>query len=759
MPLRRPTALALVLLAPLLALAEPAPAVSPAPAPASPAASTPRVLKPDPGLSLELRGIIRLLEEVHFNRDKVTPASYAEVIPNTFKAFDGQRLFFLATDLAEFQARNRPEALYWNLSTLGRLDPAFAIYARYEERVRDRIHWITTRLAGDFDFTDDSTYELDRRELPWPADAADADALWEKRLRFELLQELLNPKAKATAAAAPEGVQPAPPAGQQTLADAKEVVRKRYDRLLKNLSDFEADDVAEVFLSAIAGLYDPHSIYFSPDTYDDFSINMRLQLFGIGALLGIEEDVCVLKEIIPGGPADLSRALKPNDKILAVAQDNGEFVEVVGMKLRRIVQMIRGEKGSKVRLLIQPADAADAAVRKELVLVRDLINLDSARAHAAVFQVPDASGKPQPLGVITLPTFYGRDSRESKEQNSATDDIAVLIKRLKEQGIKGLVLDLRRNGGGLLTEAVSLTGLFIPSGPVVQVKSYAGEVKIDDDRDPSVAYDGPLVVLTSRFSASASEIVAGALQNYGRAIVVGDTSTHGKGSVQTVIEMGNVIPQLNRNGAKAGATKVTVQKFYLPNGASTQLKGVIPDIVVPSIDEFLPIGEQDLPHALPWDEISPSFYEAKPIPPATLEKLRAASSARLGALPEFDLLKKSIARAKERQAEKTVSLNLEKRRAGKAEDKAFRDETTAARKALEANDAYAFTEYFVAPPPPPRIKADKTPEEQNPDNPDEDADEDSTERYAKMDVYLRESLRVLQDLRTLAPAPELAASK
>ncbi len=737
MPLRRPTALALALLAPLLALAEPAaPAVSSAPATPA-AASAPRVLKPDPGLSLELRGIIRLLEEVHFNRDKVTPASYAEVIPNTFKALDGQRLFFLASDLAEFQARHRPESLYWNLSTLGRLDPAFAIYARYEERVRDRIHWITTRLAGDFDFAGDSTYELDRRELPWPADATAADALWEDRLRFELLQELLNDKP---------------------LDEAKSKVAKRYDRLLKNLSDFEADDVAELFLSAIAGLYDPHSIYFSPDTYDDFSINMRLQLFGIGALLGIEEDVCVLKEIIPGGPADLSHALKPNDKILAVAQENGEFVEVVGMKLRRIVQMIRGEKGSKVRLLVQPADAADAAVRKELVLVRDLINLDSARAHAAVFQVPDATGKPQPLGVITLPTFYGRDSRDSKDQNSATDDIALLIKRLKEQGIKGLVLDLRRNGGGLLTEAVSLTGLFISSGPVVQVKSYAGEVKIDDDRDPSVAYDGPLVVLTSRFSASASEIVAGALQNYGRAIVVGDTSTHGKGSVQTVIEMGNVIPQLNRNGAKAGATKVTVQKFYLPNGASTQLKGVVPDIIVPSIDEFLPIGEQDLPHALPWDEISPSFYDATPIPPPTLAALRARSTARLGDLPEFDLLKKSIARAKERQAEKTVSLNLEKRRAGKAEDKAFRDETNAARKALETSDAYSFTEYFVAPPPPPRIKAEKTAEEQNSDDPDA-ADEDSGERYAKMDVYLRESLRVLQDLRTLAPAPELAASK
>lgn len=705
--------------------------------PASSISSAPRVFKPDDSLRLELRGLIRLLEEVHFDRDQVTPASYSEVLPNLFQALDGQRLFLLSSDLVEFQARHRPESLYWNLSTLGRLEPAFDVYARYEKRVRERIQWILTRLPGDFDFASDDTYEIDRRELPWAADLSAADTLWEGRLKFELLQELLNDKP---------------------LDEARTKVVKRYERLLRNLDDFEANDVVEVFLGAIASLYDPHSTYFSPDTYDDFSINMRLQLFGIGALLGVEEDVCVLKEIIPGGPADLSRTLKPNDKILAVAQDQGEFVEVVGMNLRRIVQLIRGEKGTRVRLLIQPADAADTAVRREIMLVRDLINLDSARAHGAIFQVPDASGKAQPIGVITLPTFYGRDSRDAKDQNSATDDIAVLLKRLQVQGIKGLVLDLRRNGGGLLTEAVSLTGLFIPSGPVVQIKNYAGEVKIDEDTDPSVAYAGPLVVLTSRFSASASEIVAGALQNYGRAIVVGDTSTHGKGSVQTVIEMGNVIPQLANTDTKSGATKVTVQKFYLPNGASTQLRGVVPDIVIPSIEEFLPIGEQDLPHALAWDEISTSFYENQPLPPGTLTSLRANSATRLGVLPEFDLLKKNIARFQERQAEKAISLNLETRRAGKADDKAFREENIAARKALEASYSYPFTEYFVAPPPPARIKAAE-PVANSGDNALGIEDEDEDARYAAMDVYLRESMRIVQDLRALTFSTKLAAAE
>jgi carboxyl-terminal processing protease len=725
-----------LLFAPLLALAQPSPAgQTPTTSPAGPTAA--RELKPTSGLSLELRGLIRLLEEVHFNRDQVTPASYAEVIPNTFKALDGQRLFLLASDLQEFQDEFRPDSLYWNLATLGRLDAAFAIQSRHEQRVRERIQWIHRRLNGEFDFTGADAYEIDRHELPWPVDASAADTLWEQRLKFELLQEILN---------------------QKTLDEARTKIAKRYDRLLKNLEDIESGDVAEIFLTAIAGLYDPHSNYFSPDTYDDFSINMRLQLFGIGALLSIDEDVCVLKEIIPGGPADLSRALKPNDKILAVAQADSEFVEVVGMKLRRIVQMIRGEKGTKVRLLVQPADAEDAAVRKEIVILRDLINLDSARAHAAVFQVPGTDGQLRSLGVITLPTFYGRDSRDSKDQNSATEDIKTLITRLKEQKVEGLVLDLRRNGGGLLGEAVSLTGLFIPSGPVVQVKNYAGEVKIEEDRDPAVAYDGPLVVLTSRFSASASEIVAGALQNYGRALVIGDTSTHGKGTVQTVIEMGNVIPQLARKGQTAGATKVTVQKFYLPSGASTQLKGVVPDLVIPSVDEFLPIGEQDLPHALAWDDISPSLYDATKLPPEALAILRARSTDRLEHLPEFALLKKSIARFKERQAEKTVSLNLEQRRAGKVADKAFRDESTTTRKALEAADAYPFTEFFVSPPPPPRIKADKKPDdpasEENLDEENSDADSDT--RYAKMDVYLRESLRILEDLRTLRTPPRVA---
>ncbi len=734
-----------LLLAPLLALATPPPAAPAAPGPTAalvpppavpPVATAPtRNLEATAALRQELRALIHLLEEVHFNRDQVRPSSYVELIPNAFRALDRQKLFLLNSDLEEFQERNRPEALYFNLATLGRLETAFAIHARYDQRVRERVAWIQQRLPGDFDFSTDATYELERRELPWPADAAEADALWERRLKFELLQELLN---------------------NRSLDEARAKVARRYERVLRNLDDFDSGDVAEVFLTAIAGLYDPHSTYFSPETYEDFGINMRLQLFGIGALLGLEDDVCVLKEIIPGGPADLSRQLRPNDKIHAVAQGDGEFVEIVGMKLRRIVQMIRGEKGTQVRLLVQPADAADAAVRREIVLTRDLINLDSARAHGAIFQVPNERGQTRPFGVIPLPPSYGRERDGASPQTSASSDIAELIKRLKAENIEGLVLDLRRNGGGLLSEAVAITGLFIPSGPVVQIKNYAGEVKIDADQNPAVAYSGPLVVLTDRFSASASEIVAGALQNYGRAVIVGDSSTHGKGTVQTVIEMERVIPARNRTGAATGASKLTVQKFYLPNGASTQLRGVVPDIVLPSVNEFFPIGEQDLPHAMAWDEVSPSLFDATPISGTDLKFLRQRSAARMEELPEFALLRRSIERFRDRQAERTVSLNLETRRAGKVEDRTFGEETRAARRSLEENYAFAFTEVFVAPPPPPRIRAERRDDDDSGlDGGEEEPDNDT--RYAKMDVHLRESLRILHDVRALSPAVAVAA--
>ena len=673
---------------------------------------------------VEASTLIQLLQQYHYNRDAVSAASYAEVIPDYMASMDGQHLFFLESDKQTFLKRYQPDSLYWTITSMGKIDPAYAIFSAYQKRAAERVAWIQEALKKGFDFNTKDSYVIDRAKSAWPATPAEADELWSQRLRFEMIKELLNKK---------------------TVEEATKIVSKRYERLLKNIADMESSDISEMFLASIARLYDPHSTYFSADTYADFGIQMRLQLVGIGALLGIEEDVCVIKDIIPGGPADLDKQLKPNDKIIAVAQEGEEPVEIIGMKLRKIVDMIRGTKGTRVRLLVEPSEGAGSTLRKEIVLTRNVVNLDSSRAHAAIFEVPDAAGKISPIGVITLPTFYGPDvSSDGKAQNSATKDIEELITRLKAAKVKGLVLDLRRNGGGLLSEAISLTGLFIKDGPVVQVRSYSGEIKVDDDEDTSVAYDGPLAVLVSRFSASASEIVAGALQNYGRAVIVGDSSTHGKGTVQTVLELRNVSPYLAENKIKSGATKLTVQKFYLPNGASTQLKGVVPDIILPAIEDYLPIGESDLPHALEWDNIPSSRFDGRPLAPSFLSPLVAASAKRQDKFAEFSYMRRAIDWFKTRQEQKEVSLNLDRRKQQKETDEAFKKAMKAERKQL-AEGGYKFTEVMLTPPPPPRPKLERRDDDGSIED-QEALGPDESERYPAVDIPLREALRVVNDL-------------
>jgi carboxyl-terminal processing protease len=689
-----------------------------------------RTFATSPTLATEARTLVTLLEQAHYNRDSVRSADYVQVVPGYMSDLDSQRLFFLDTDRRGFLERYA-KSIYWNLSALGNIDAAYDMFGVYQTRVQARIAWIFDELKKDVDLTAADSYRVDRSKADWPANPAAADQLWHQRLKFELIAELMNKK---------------------TIDEAKETVRKRYERMLKNLAEIEGGDLAEMYLSTVAGLYDPHSTYFSAATYEDFGIQMKLELVGIGALLGLEDDICTVKEIIPGGPADLGKQLKPSDKIIAVAQGNDEPVEIIGMRLRKIVEMIRGTKGTPVRLIVQPGDATDPSTRKTIVIVRDLVKLNSARAHAAVFQVPDADGVTVPLGVITLPSFYGpADSEDpAAEKISASKDVARLIDQLKGAGIKGLVLDLRHNGGGFLTEAIDLTGLFVGRGPVVQVKSYSGEIQIDSDDDDKPAYTGPLAVLVDRFSASASEIVTGALQNYGRAIVIGDSSTHGKGTVQTVLEMKNIVPRLASGTEKAGAAKVTIQKYYLPNGSSTQLKGVVPDIVLPSIDDYLPIGEASLPHALAWDDIPSSFFDGAPLAPQVVETLRQESTTRQTKLEEFLYLRKNVDWFKTRQEEKLVSLNLKTREEQKQSDADFRKTMKAERDLLAKND-YPFTEYRVSPAPPPRIKAPKKADDHDNEDglPDED-DDDENDSYAKVDVPLRESLRVVNDARALA---------
>jgi len=761
-------------------------------------------------LSTEARILVQLLSQAHYNRDTVRSSSYAEVIKDYMSILDGQRMLFLKGD-RDFFEKKHATSLYWNVSRLGNIDAAYEIFSRYELRAQERVDWVfqnIDRALADLD-TDDH-HRIDRRKVEWPATPTEADALWLNRLKFELIAELLNKRS-------PE--------------EAADAVRSRYERLLKNIAEIEASDVGEMFLATIARLYDPHTAYLSGDTFEDFNIQLKLELVGIGAMLTVEDDYCVVKELVPGGPAALGGDLKANDKVIAVAQgEGGEFVEIIGLKLRKIVDQIRGEKGSTVRLLVQPGDATDPSARREVVITRDTVKLNSARAYAGLFQVPsgdteaiansEAENVPAArIGVITLPSFYGAaeegTGNDDDDNASATHDVARLIAQLQEQDIQGLILDLRGNGGGLLNEAIDITGLFIPRGPVVQVKSYSGEIRVSSDESPSIAYTGPLAILVDHFSASASEIVAGALQNYGRAIIIGNRSTHGKGSVQALEEMRRYVPQLARAGAKTGATKFTVQKYYLPNGDSTQRKGVVPDIILPSIEDHLPIGEAELPRALAWDEIPSSFFDGAPIDDNLLAQLRTQSLARQNNLEEFDYLRRNIDWFKQRQEEKLVSVNLEKRRARRDEDETLRKAFLAERKRLAELD-YPYEEFWLSPPEERQAantsaKADKVDEageaqapetsaanalaqladtstaeadlEDSPtrsandndddaahtqladndstgssaplDNSDddlEDEDED-TGAYAKVDVHLKESLRIVADVIALGHDP------
>jgi carboxyl-terminal processing protease len=685
-------------------------------------------------MRLETRTLVQMLEAFHYNKGAVTPTDYPQLITDYMEELDPQRLFFTAQDEHNFRSRFGPK-LETDLNYLGNIDPAFEIFTAYNKRVQERVGWLFAELGKDHDFTGAEAYNTDRTRSPWPADAAEADGLWRRRLKYELLQEIVG-RTKAP-------------------ADAAKTVHKRYERMLKNVSDIEPNDVQELYLSSLTKMYDPHSAYFNADTLEDFSIQMRLSLFGIGAILSVDEEgYCVIREIVHGGPADLGGQLKVKDKITAVTQPGAEPVEIIGMKLRRIVDMIRGAKGTKVELTVLSADETDSTKTRSVVITRDEIKLNSARASAAIHELPSEAGVVTPIGVITLNSFYGAsgDGDEDGFKGTASKDVAELVGKLKQAGIKALVVDLRRNGGGLLSEAIEMTGLFIEQGPVVQVRDSLGRLQVDSDSDRGIAYDGPLAVLTSRFSASASEIFAGALQNYGRALIVGDSSTHGKGTVQAVLEMKNY---LRNPPPRTGAAKLTLQKYYLPNGASTQRKGVVPDIALPSIDDYLPVDrEADLPHALMWDEIKSAPFTGKPLPASVVQPLLAASLERQGQLDEFHYLNRNIDWFKQRQAMKSVSLNLEARKTDKQTADEFRKAQDAERERL-ARQNFAKRDVKLDS----VTQADSAKKDavaQLSDEGDTDAEAPDA-KAAQLDIHLREAMRILSDAIKLSQDPKFTA--
>jgi len=598
---------------------------------------------------------IDLIQRYHYKQTNFSEINAKELLVAYLDDLDGTRMFLFQEDvdfiLERFGDSLKPSYLY-----VGDLYPAFEAFNLYHERVTNRLDWISERLQKPFDFDSDEVFQTDREDAEWPDSRETADRLWEKRLTNELILELLE---------------------DEPLDRAIEKITKRYERMRKFLDEIEIHNVQETFITALAQLYDPHSNFFSWDSAQEFDIQISNALVGIGAQLRDVDGYCVIERLLPGGPAEMSGKLHPGDKIVAVAQGENEPVDVVGMKLRKVVQQIRGEEGTEVRLTVLPAHSTK---RKVVSLTREKVELTANLASAEIHELP---GEEDPLkvGVIELPSFYG-EGAFGENSISTSRDVEELIGKLKDQDVDGIVLDLRKNGGGRLDEAVKLTGLFISKGPVVMKRTFDGEIEEDWDRNIDVAWNGPLVVLVSRSSASASEIVAGALQSLGRAVVVGDKSTHGKGTVQAPIDLRNAMQRLPfGTPLEVGTVKITVQKFYLPNGDSTQNRGVVADIALPSANGFLLDGEADLENALEWDKITPIQYQLPELENPEfaivrndlLETLSRKSLDRQRSLEEFDYLNRKIAWFEERHEKKSVSLNLEERKIEKEALEEMRD--------------------------------------------------------------------------------------
>ncbi len=613
--------------------------------------------------------VARMLEQGHYTRQKLTDEVSKQFFENYLRILDYNRLYFLQSDVDEFRAKY--ETTLDDAVLRGDVKPAQEIFARFRERVEARVAKNLELIKEPFTFKSERTAEINRQKAEWPKDEADSDALWKNRIEAEVLQQSLSKTRKD------------PP--EKTLT-------RRYNQILRSVREQEPGDVVNTFLTALAQTYDPHSDYLSPEDMENFAISMGLSLVGVGAQLRSEDGYAKVMEVIPGGPADLDGRLKANDRIAAVAQGTEEFEDVVDMRLDKVVAKIRGKKGTKVRLLVLPGNATDPSKQEIIEIVRDEVKLKDQEAKAELIEMPNPDGGPDlRMGWISLPSFYAdMGPNRGSTPKSTTEDVSRLLERLTTEGIDGLIIDLRRDGGGSLEEAINLTGLFIPEGPVVQVKYANGQVSVSRDRSGRTLYNGPMVVLMNRLSASASEIFAAALQDYGRAVIVGDEKSFGKGTVQQIVEVGKFLPFFSLSGSGAGALKMTVQKFYRVKGGSTQLKGVESDIVLPSLTDTEEIGEGALTNPLPYDEVAPQPILPVYVGPlAHLEELRARSAARITSEAEFRYIQDDRQRIRERIDSNAISLNKAKRKAELDAEEKREKERKAARKtrgpALAAN--------------------------------------------------------------------------
>jgi len=580
-----------------------------------------------------------MIERSHYRQSPVNDPVSSLVLDRYLEALDSSRSYFLASDIAEF------EQYRYKLDDAvngGELDPVFRIFNRFQQRNRERMAHAMKLLDTEPDFTVDEAFEFDREHAPWATSQAELDELWRQRVKNDAVSLMLTDK---------------------TWAETRDVLKKRYERVAKRSEQITGDDVFENFMNSFAHVFDPHSSYFSPRNSEEYRIQMSLSYEGIGASLQSIDDYVTIMEILPGGSAQQNGELKAQDRILAVGQGkDGKMVDVVGWRLDDVVQLIRGPNGSFVRLQIQPGNAPPGAQERVLMLPRSKITLDAQAAKKEIRKVKRGD-KELKVGVITVPSFYqdyNARAAGDEDYRSTTRDVHKLLDEIKaEGGVDGLVLDLRENGGGHLSEAIGLVNLFVPKGAVVQLRETGGRVEVLESEVPQVAYDGPLTILVDRFSASASEIFAAAMQDYGRGLVIGQ-ETYGKGSVQ------NLYP-LDRYAVGQdpgyGQLTVTIGMYYRVTGDSTQNRGVQPDLALPSAISTEEVGESSRDGSLPWNRIRSAEFSREGAYAQLLPELQREHDARIAGDPNFQFTVNEISALEKMRNEKSVSLNLAKRKA------------------------------------------------------------------------------------------------
>jgi len=655
------------------------------------------------------RSILDELRRNHYSEIHVDDAFSSTLLDSYIKSLDGARMYFTQADIDEFeQYRDTLD----DLLLKGDTEAGFTIFNRYQERLIERLVYSIERVEQDqepFDFTADESMILDRAKAPWPTDRAELEDLWRKQVKSSVLSLKLTDKE---------------------LPEIRELLSKRFRSQLSQVLKTNSLDVYQRYMDAMTMTFDPHTQYYAPRAAENFNMSMRLSLEGIGAVLTTEDEYTKVVSIVSGGPADVSGQLHPSDRIVGVAQGDEPFVDIIGWRVDDVVQLIRGEKGSVVRLNVMP-NGSPGIDSKTVSITRDTVKLEESSAKSEIVEV-EYDGGTHRIGVITLPTFYiDFEALQRRDPNyrSSTRDVRALLDKLKQENVEGVVVDLRRNGGGSLSEANSLVGLFIRRGPTVQVRDAEGTPIVQGDSDPEIVYDGPMAVLVNRLSASASEIFAGAIQDYQRGLVLG-SQTFGKGTVQELIPLGD------------GQIKITRAKFYRISGESTQHKGVTPDILFPDIFSVSPdIGESALPTALPWDTIAPNYYrpyaDLKPLIP----ELEKRHETRIATDPDFIFLNAEIAKAVESRDKNTITLNEQQLLAEREADDAWRLQIENDRRIAKGQEPLADID---------ALKAENGEDGEGLENSDPEAlalaGEEDKDADDEPDPYLLESGRVLLDM-------------